>query len=95
MGSTSVMMEVTALSISISSVSSSRSRWRREFSKEVGAGSDALGGGAGGFLGETAGFDGAADNVMLGRFGSEAFDAGGTHEGIPLARTGAARANDL
>lgn len=63
--------------------------------QEVGAGSNALGGGSGGFLGETTGLDGATDNVMLGRLGSEAFDAGGTHEGIPLARTGAARANDL
>ena len=47
--------------------------------QEVGASGNALGSGSGGFLGETTGFDGATDNVVLGRLGSEAFDAGGTH----------------
>jgi hypothetical protein len=32
---------------------------------------------------------------MLGRLGSEAFNAGGTHEGIPLAHAGAAQTNYL
>ncbi len=50
------------------SASSSRSRWRREFSKVAGAGGNAFGGSASGFLGEMTGFDGAPDNVMMRRF---------------------------
>jgi hypothetical protein len=45
--------------------------------QRAGAGGDAL---SGGFLGQTTGFDGAADDVLMSRFGSEAFDAGGAHE---------------
>ncbi len=63
--------------------------------QEVGAGSDAFGSGSGGLLGETTGFDGAADDVMLGRLGRETFNADGTHEGIPLAHAGAAQTNYL
>ena len=38
--------------------------------QRAGTGGDAFGGGAGGFFGQTTGFDGAADDVMMGRFGS-------------------------
>ena len=68
-GPTSVMAVVTPLSISMSSVSSSRSRWRSEFSSAFGAGGDAFGSGAGGFFGHVTGFDGAAHEVVVGRFG--------------------------
>jgi hypothetical protein len=60
--------------------------------KRAGAGGDAFGGCSGGFLGQTTGFNGAADNVMMRRFGSGAFDTGSTHEHIPGARGGTARA---
>jgi hypothetical protein len=56
-----------------------------------GAGGDAFGGGSGGFFGEAAGFDGAADDVMMGWLGGKTFNAGSAHEGIPLAWAGSAR----
>ena len=45
-----------------------------------GTGRDAFGCGACGFLGEMTGFDSATDDVMMGGFGKQAFDACGTHE---------------
>ena len=60
--------------------------------QQAGTGGDAFGGGTRGFFGETAGFDGPADDVAVGRFGWKTLDAGSAHEGIPLARTGTARA---
>lgn len=58
--------------------------------QRAGAGGNAFGGSAGGFFGESAGFDGAAHDVMMSRFGGQAFDACGAHEDIPglLAGTG-------
>jgi len=44
-----------------------------------GAGGDAFGRSASGFLGETASFDGSAHDVLMGRFGIRAFD-GSAHE---------------
>jgi hypothetical protein len=45
-----------------------------------GAGGDAFGGRSGGFLCQTTGFDGPADDLMMGRFGRQAFYACSTHE---------------
>jgi hypothetical protein len=50
------------------------------------AGGDALGRCTSRFLCQTTGFNRAPDNVMMGRFGSEAFDSGSTHEAIPSTR---------
>ena len=59
--------------------------------QSAGAGGDAFSGGAGGFLGQKTGFDGATDDVLMGGFGREAFGAGSTHESVPLAQAGTAR----
>jgi len=63
-GSTSVIAVVTPLSISMSRVSSSRSRWRRELSKEADRWR-CLRGGAGSFPGQSAGLYSAAHQVQM------------------------------
>lgn len=60
--------------------------------QQAGTGGDAFGGRAGRFLGEAAGLDGAADDVVMRRFGSKTFDASGAHEGTSPARSGGTRA---
>ena len=59
--------------------------------QSAGAGGDALSGGAGGFLGQKTGFDGATDDPPMGGFGREAFGASSTHESVYLARAETAR----
>ncbi|MGO9980761.1 MAG: hypothetical protein ACLPH5_16290 [Candidatus Sulfotelmatobacter sp.] len=41
------------------------------------------------------GLDGAANDVVMSRFGRQAFDAGGIHEGIPMALAGTAQTDYL
>ena len=59
--------------------------------QRTGPGGDALGGGAGGFLRQAAGFDGTEDDVLMGRYGRKAFDAGSAHEVSLWSEVGSAR----
>jgi len=59
--------------------------------QSAGASGDALSGGAGGFLGQETGFDGATDDPPMGGFRREAFGASSTHESVSLARAETAR----
>jgi hypothetical protein len=61
--------------------------------QRTGAGGDAFRGSSCSFFGQPTGFDGTTDDVLMRRFGSEAFDVGSAHKGLPLARTGTARAD--
>jgi len=59
-----------------------------------GAGSNTFSGGAGGVFGDAAGFDGAANDVLVGGFGGNAFDASSAHE-VSLWREGSWRSDWL
>jgi len=92
-GSTSVMTVVTALSISMSSVSRSRSRWRKEFSRGAEPVAIPSAAAPAAFLGEMTGFNGAPDDMVMGRFGGKTFNTCGTHEFSLWRRRGSAQSD--
>jgi len=57
------------------------------------AGGDTFGGSAGGFLGEMTGFNGAPDDMVMGRFGGKTFNTCGTHEFSLWRRRGSAQSD--
>ena len=63
--------------------------------QRAGPGGNAFGSGSGSFLSQTTSFDGAAHDVLMGRFGGQAFDACGAHEDIPVALGGTAQTDYL